>query len=631
MSKKKKSTRATANNIINKKESAIERVIKNFNLKDFVLSVIPVIIFATLAITSIAGKSATSDESSHLIRGRIFLETLDYRLNQHNPVGYNAVQAIPTFLEKDVKMEEREHNYYWEIADKNKLKDNWVIVNGGTNEFANKVLFLPRIWMVVLNGLGLYFYFQTIKKNWNIKIAFISSMFFALSSTFIAHARLITTDVPVMWAIFFTTYALHKFIKAPQDQKKKAYWIFMLISILAMQVKFTATIVCGACTLILFIKEYLDNKQTKSAKHDTLLLKISKFIKRVGKSLIVPIKTIGIWALALFVIYGFQFGTLKDMTYGADWRYDGNTEKLVDIAGKIDKYTPGINDKELLLWAYDNIPLPFPQYINGFFENVFIHNFFWYGKCLLGKCYGAGETIYYYFPLAYSVKEPAPIVISTVVGIGLFVYFFIKDKRKLLATTKKYGAMVIVTLFLIFLLVNTSINLGVRHMLPLYPFLFLILGWSFSRLFDKNKYLTIGILGLGALYSLVSLIIHNPDYISYYNEFAGGSENGFKVVSGTNFNWNQDDGFAETYMEETGAVDTYEDLPDDGKALLIVKITDIYHPYAGGNNKKLRELYESGKVKRVEIIHDTHWVFEVEKNMFDFEEETKSLEENTGE
>jgi hypothetical protein len=586
----------------NKLKKIFKRLFNKDSFKRYIIPILIIIASAALMITSIPGKSATSDESSHLVRGRIFLDTFDYRLNQHNPALFNAIQAVPTMINDEIVMEKLENNHDWETADKNKIKENWVEINDGKNVFARRVLTAPRIWMIIFNTGFLFVFYQFIRKNFNLFTAITATSIMAFSPTFLAHSRLVVTGVPVMWAIFLGTIALYNYIKAPKQKQSQAYIWFLAATGFALQVKFTATLVAVVWIAVIFFYKYFQNKEMK-------------FIKRVWNSSKLPLLTIAAWAITLFAFYGFQVKTLESMAYGAQWRIEGNTKNLRTMGEYVNKVTPWKNNDDWIIWAYKNVPVPFPQYINGFIENVLIHNYFWYGKYIFGQFKGAGENIPYYFPVAYSVKETVPTVILTAAALGLGVYLAVKKKLKVKQLISKYHALIIVPIFIAFLLLNSSINLGVRHLLPLYPYLFLALALTANYFYKKfNKKIVVGIFVGLLMFSFVSIIRVHPDLIPYYNEIAGGPEKGWWVVRGTNFDWNQDDGFAEKYAEENGAVFEAENLPDEGKGLYIARVKKLYGNKPKEELKNLLKLYESGEVERVKNIHHTYWVFEVSKD-----------------
>jgi hypothetical protein len=590
----------------NKWRKKVYTFISNPQFKKIYLPILIILSAFLMMITSIPGKSATSDESSHLVRGRLLLETFDYRLNHANPALFNAFQAIPTVFNKKIVLEDVDNSHDWDTADKNKIKSHWVELNGGKNQFAHRVLTAPRIFMMLFNSAFLFLFFKFIRQEFNFFIALVSTLLMAFSPTFLAHSRLVVTGVPVMWAIFLATIALYKYLNAKPKNRQRTYLLFLAASGFALQVKYTATLVAVAWIGTIFVISYLKNQN-------------QKFFKRLWQSSKVPLLTIGCWFVILFVFYGFQIKTLKTVNYGADWRIESNTEHLQMMGEYINKVTPWNTNDEMLLWAYENIPVPFPQYINGFMENVLIHNYFWYGKYIFGQFYGPGHNIPYYFPVAFCVKETVPTVLLTLGSIGLVVYLSITQKLRLKKLLAKYHILIILPIFIAFLLLNSSINLGIRHLMPLYPYLFIAVGWSVYYVYQKLKKqvstnILNGILVVLFMFSLVSIMRIHPDLIPYYNELAGGPQKGWWYVRGTNFDWNQDDGFVEKYIDKHNAVTDAQNLPDEGKGLYIARVKRLYGNHPKEELVNLRKLYENEEIQIYDNIHHTYWVFEVEKN-----------------
>ncbi|HSS45407.1 MAG TPA: glycosyltransferase family 39 protein [Thermoanaerobaculia bacterium] len=88
--------------------------------------------------------------------------------------------------------------------------------------------------------------------------------------------------------------------------------------------------------------------------------------------------------------------------------------------------------------------------------------------------------------------------------------------------------------------IGSSYNIGIRHMLPVYPFLALAGAGVLARLREKGRPL-LAALGLALpLLSLVELARVHPHELSYFNPLAGGPESGRKILSDSNVDWGLD-------------------------------------------------------------------------------------------
>ena len=155
---------------------------------------------------------------------------------------------------------------------------------------------------------------------------------------------------------------------------------------------------------------------------------------------------------------------------------------------------------------------------------------------LLGQY--SGEGWWYYFPLAILFKTPLPVLV--LVGLGL-------ARRQRLDTV--VFVLLPIVLFLAAGMVG-QLNIGLRHVLPIYPFLFVAAGAGASRLTARGwRRVLLGV--LAAAYVVQALWIA-PHHLSYFNVLAGGPSNGYRILLDSNFDWGQNDRFLERHVARTG-------------------------------------------------------------------------------
>ena len=89
-----------------------------------------------------------------------------------------------------------------------------------------------------------------------------------------------------------------------------------------------------------------------------------------------------------------------------------------------------------------------------------------------------------------------------------------------------------------------NLNIGIRHLLPIYPFAFLLLSFGAKELYIKlgkgTKKIFVGLLAILGVWYAGSSLFAFPHYISYYNELAGGIEKGYTIAVDSNYDWGQD-------------------------------------------------------------------------------------------
>jgi hypothetical protein len=101
------------------------------------------------------------------------------------------------------------------------------------------------------------------------------------------------------------------------------------------------------------------------------------------------------------------------------------------------------------------------------------------------------------------------------------------------------------------LALTRTINIGHRHLLPVYPFLFVAAGYAAAALWDRTTRRGAARAVLAFLlgwYAVGTLRVH-PHYLAYFNELVGGPANGYKYLVDSNLDWGQDLVSLRAYME----------------------------------------------------------------------------------
>jgi hypothetical protein len=96
-------------------------------------------------------------------------------------------------------------------------------------------------------------------------------------------------------------------------------------------------------------------------------------------------------------------------------------------------------------------------------------------------------------------------------------------------------------LFAVYLgvMMSGTLNIGIRHLLPVYPVVFILAGvLARARWWHRPS----GLLLAGALimWSAGEVWAVYPQMLAYFNEFAGGPRNGYRILVDSSYEWGQD-------------------------------------------------------------------------------------------
>ncbi|MGI8786114.1 MAG: hypothetical protein ACR2L2_20970 [Acidobacteriota bacterium] len=183
--------------------------------------------------------------------------------------------------------------------------------------------------------------------------------------------------------------------------------------------------------------------------------------------------------------------------------------------------------------------IPFPRHFVHGVSTLFDHQQNGHGSYLFGRFSQRGW--WYYFPVAAALKFALPTLIWWLVGAVCWIRVRKGIEGNLwiaMAATYLAASMA------------SSINIGVRHLMPLVPLLTLASGEALLALGRRSRALagvfvavTIGWLALS------SARIH-PHYLAYFNELAGGAGNGWRYLSDSNSDWSQASRMWHRYREQ---------------------------------------------------------------------------------
>jgi hypothetical protein len=147
---------------------------------------------------------------------------------------------------------------------------------------------------------------------------------------------------------------------------------------------------------------------------------------------------------------------------------------------------------------------------------------------LLGELSDTGFP--HYFLVTFLLKTPVPLLLLAAAALARGPRLSRRDAFFLWMPVLVYAAFTLAR----------GLQIGHRHLLPVYPFLFVAAGEAASRLGSWRR--PVGLVAaalLGAWYAGGTLRNH-PHHLAYFNELAGGPENAWRVLVDSNLDWGQD-------------------------------------------------------------------------------------------
>ncbi len=541
-------------------------------------------IFLLLTISSVREESATSDETWHVSAGLCLLRTGDFRMNTDNPFPPNALAALPLALDKNFLTPSVKDDTYRK-AQINFYSEKVAQLNGGYKEgekyeLTAAQLFKPRMIMATLVALLLLTYALLLSKNFNARVGIVALILLGFSPSFLAHAPLTTTDALVAMMIFFASYALWRFHRTKTRLGNVLLFLtFLITAFAALMTKHTAILVVPLWLLLLIYSVY----KKFPARPRTL---------RVIAATLLVILSLGAWVYGIHYSYGGLYKTLRKTRY-KDF-IPIMEDKRVLLAQK---------NGQKLVELYDKRKVLFPYYLQGVLFNMIFKNVRGHESYFMGKYENVGPA---YYLAAFSFKETVPFVVGTFVFLCWLMYLFYH---------RRYGDEILflgVPPFALALIFSFShVKIGIRHILPVYPFLALGVAIMAEHFLSRAGWRKRGVVYLSLASIFVSAIYVYPHYLSYFNFVVGGSRNGYKWLQDSNFDWGQNELRARQIAEKSEGKIEYlgSELPTQGKQYL-VRLSEVYGVPRNRTSRsnEFKKLLDEKKLRIVDYSLPTHWL-----------------------
>jgi 4-amino-4-deoxy-L-arabinose transferase-like glycosyltransferase len=515
------------------------------------------VLLAANLFASISRKSITNDEIVHIPAGYYHLVAGEFQLNNEHPPLVKLWAALPLLF---VQPEEPPAP---KTEDENFMERTW----GFHERFwaANRarfqtVTFWPRVMMIPITlALGaLIFIFA--RKLFGETAALIAVALYVLEPTVLAHGRVVHTDVPaalVYLLFFFTLHYYHEGWKLRETP--------------ATGTANTGTANTGTAdtgtgnTGIAGVPPASSNK-TKSgrdargpSKNDTslkraLLLGVACGIALLTKfSMLVILPVLAFYFLARLFIYrrdarrrlqvlahGGLIAVVILFLVNAAYYFQHPALEASDVRW-VEMKSPA-----LLGFVTTSVRLLskiIPTYYLFGVYNIELHNHFGHVTSLLGQYNDLGW--WYYFPVAFALKTTIPFLLLAVAALAWAIWRLVaKRDRRFLWLVVPVGVYLVISL-------TSHINIGIRHFLPVYPFLFIAGGALLAQLLQARK--QAGVVVLVVLFGWMAFEAARtfPDYTPYMNQLASRHPNWY-YLSDSNVEWGDDVGALAAYLKARG-------------------------------------------------------------------------------
>lgn len=461
--------------------------------------------FATLEIVAHSQRSGTWDEPMHLASGYAALVDRDYLLDPAHPPFARMWAALPLLAMSGIDVDRTPL-----------LPASSQVEVGGAYEFARRFLYVnndaERLInvsrnMIVILGVVLGILVFAWTHEWlGFTPAALALAFYVLEPNLGAHASLVTTDFAVTCAIFGAVYFLWRTCRRVSLVNVTGLAVFFA---LAAVTKFSGLILVPIAALLVTLG---------------VCWRALPARKAAMVAVVVSATTVG----AIWTVYAFQYSATPDgrlLMFERSARASWNAPVLAAAVGWVDSHRllPNAFTQGLLYSQVSGGQLP------GYLAGHISQDGWWY-----------------YFPAAFLLKTPAALLVLTAAGLVVLV------RRR--AAVGGLNASFVLTPVVVYVAVamTSDINIGLRHILPIYPFVVVTAAAGASGLLTAGR--RAGPIALAALILFWCTSYANvyPHTLTFFNRFAGGPSNGHRYLTDSNLDWGQHLELLKKWMDAAG-------------------------------------------------------------------------------
>jgi Dolichyl-phosphate-mannose-protein mannosyltransferase len=456
---------------------------------------------------SILQESQTYDEAVHLAAGYSYLTTGDYRLNPEHPPLSKMLAALPLlFLKPHLPVEDA----------------SWS--NGNTLYFGATFLYLNRVpaetlllvarsvTILCTVSFGLFLAVWT-RRRFGAAVALLALFLYALDPNIIAHGRYVTSDLPITCFLFLAVIAWAAFLSSRRWRDLATAGLGLG---LASVVKFSGLALFPIFVVLYVIKWWQESRPDSGAASR----------RKLSASHL---------ALSLAVIGGITV-VLIAACYGPETiRLTRRGSPSAPLAARMDRQD-WFGERLYQTASFLNIPSY--SYLLGL-RVVARHNSEGHPAYLLGKTSEKGGW-WYYFPVAFALKTPTAVLLLLLVSLLIVVAGLRHGNLfHILKRLPFHWYVLALPMTAFFLLgMRSHLTIGLRHILPVYPFLFVLV--SAIVLGSPSRKVLPVLLVAVALLQIAENVRIFPHYLAFFNLPSGGPAHGTDYLLDSNIDWGQD-------------------------------------------------------------------------------------------
>lgn len=382
----------------------------------------------------------------------------------------------------------------------------------------NAILFRTRMTAMVFTVVLALLVFAAARDMFGVGAGLIALGLIAFDPTLMGHSALATLDAGNACLMFWAIYAFYRYVKSPTAWRLIATGVIVG---LALAAKHSAILLFPTMGVLAIIEVVWRGK---------LELELAAPPVRAGRhALRLALALTVILAISMTILWG---------SYGFRYAPGDAVPFNPPMKTQLDRVPSALEGR--LLGEIDGLHL-LPAPYTYAFANI-LRQAKSYTSYLMGVAYP--HAVWFYFPITLLIKSSLTFLILLVISAGAVAIGAVRLSRGILY-------MGISALVFMAFAVTGGMNIGVRHILPVYVFLSVPIAGASWSLMQRNRSWIYAVVAL-LVFQAGSVLHAYPAYISYTNEVFGGPANSYKYVSDSSSEWGQQLNAVRRYVDARG-------------------------------------------------------------------------------
>jgi 4-amino-4-deoxy-L-arabinose transferase-like glycosyltransferase len=469
-------------------------------------------IMAILLVTSVRQQSQTFDESTHLFGGFEYWKHADFGRNPEHPPFVKLLAALP-LLRMGLHEPPTIPIPFFKLQD---------FINGTQLLYtanADAILLRGRLTIVLFSLVLGLLVFLAAKEIFGPLAAILALFLFVFEPNLLANGALVTTDMALALFLFASVYTFYRFCNQPSAARLALCAVATALGIVA---KHSGVLILPTLVLLALADLLLPASRLPSSGKIATAYDRKRQLRQLGLALL----AIAVFSyVVLWAFYGFRYAARPGQ---------------LQIAPPLSVYAGMLThplQRSVIEFLARHRLLP-ESYLYGWVDILLSQGT--RPSFIFGHLYSTSK--WFFFPAVFLLKTT----------LTLMLFLLLLPFARISRVYGRRRELVFFSLPIAFFLIavfSSHINMGVRYLLPIYPFCIVLASAAAASLFTRSVAGRVAVAAL-LLLTVFSSLRSYPNFLAYSNELFGGPAHTYHFATDANADWGQGLKWTKTYLDQ---------------------------------------------------------------------------------